>query len=89
MGCIGALRELYVRRCLVLLRKRSDAATDVVPASPTPTEAIATAGPTGVDVSSGVCSPDGLKKDLGKVQRYCSAAAAAFRQQAAGDVGAR
>ncbi|EFN55247.1 hypothetical protein CHLNCDRAFT_11532, partial [Chlorella variabilis] len=33
-------------------------------------EAIATAAPTGVDVSSGVCSPDGLKKDLGKVQRY-------------------
>ncbi len=41
-------------------------------------EAIATAGPTGVDVSSGVCGPDGLKKDLGKVQAYCSRAAAAF-----------
>ncbi|PRW61333.1 N-(5 -phosphoribosyl)anthranilate isomerase chloroplastic-like [Chlorella sorokiniana] len=41
-------------------------------------EAIATAGPTGVDVSSGVCGPDGLKKDLGKVQAYCSRATAAF-----------
>ncbi|PSC74964.1 phosphoribosylanthranilate isomerase [Micractinium conductrix] len=47
-------------------------------------EAIATATPTGVDVSSGVCGPDGLKKDLGKVQRYCSAAAAAFAAAASG-----
>ncbi|KAL4858962.1 N-(5'-phosphoribosyl)anthranilate isomerase 1 [Chlorella vulgaris] len=46
-------------------------------------EAIATAGPTGVDVSSGVCGPDGLKKDGGKVQRYCSAARAEFGRRAA------
>lgn len=46
-------------------------------------DAIATAAPTGVDVSSGVCGPDGLKKDLGKVQRYCEQAAAAFRAAAA------
>ncbi|KAL4420937.1 hypothetical protein ABPG77_001420 [Micractinium sp. CCAP 211/92] len=47
-------------------------------------EAIATAGPTGVDVSSGVCGPDGLKKDLGKVQRYCSSALEAFQAAAVG-----
>lgn len=51
---------------------------------PNPAEAIATAAPTGVDVSSGVCSPDGLKKDLGKVQRYCAAAAAEFGRSASG-----
>ncbi|KAL4452784.1 hypothetical protein ABPG75_008446 [Micractinium tetrahymenae] len=46
-------------------------------------DAIATAGPTGVDVSSGVCGPDGLKKDLRKVQQYCSSALAAFEAAAA------
>ena len=46
-------------------------------------EAIGTAAPTGVDVSSGVCGPDGLKKDLGKVQRYCAGAQAAFQAAAA------
>jgi hypothetical protein len=35
-----------------------------------------------VDVSSGVCGTDGLKKDLGKVQRYCSSALAAFEAAA-------
>lgn len=33
-------------------------------------EAVATAHPTGVDVSSGVCGPDGLRKDADKVARY-------------------
>lgn len=37
-------------------------------------EAIGTAGPTGVDVSSGVCGPDGLKKDEFKVQQYVAEA---------------
>lgn len=41
-------------------------------------EAIATAHPTGVDVSSGVCGPDGLKKDVGKVQQYVAEARGAF-----------
>ena len=41
--------------------------------------AIGTAAPTGVDVSSGVCGPDGLSKDLDKVQRYCSSAWGALR----------
>jgi phosphoribosylanthranilate isomerase len=44
-------------------------------------EAVATAAPTGVDVSSGVCGPDGMKKDAGKVQRYCAAAAAALQRR--------
>ena len=52
--------------------------------TPPPADAIATAAPSGVDVSSGVCGPDGLKKDLGKVQAYCSRAAAAFVAAAAG-----
>lgn len=51
-------------------------------------EAIATAAPSGVDVSSGVCGPDGLKKDLGKVEGYCGAAAAAFQRAAAAAAGA-
>lgn len=50
-------------------------------------EAVAIAGPTGVDVSSGVCGPDGLHKDLAKVQRYCSSALAAFEAAAATAVG--
>jgi phosphoribosylanthranilate isomerase len=41
-------------------------------------EAIATAHPTGVDVSSGVCGPDGLKKDVAKVQQYVSEARGAY-----------
>ncbi|KAL4539334.1 hypothetical protein Ndes2526B_g02420 [Nannochloris sp. 'desiccata'] len=41
-------------------------------------EAIATAHPTGVDVSSGVCGLDGLKKDVGKVQQYVAEAKGAF-----------
>ena len=42
-------------------------------------EAIGTAHPTGVDVSSGVCGPDGLKKDVAKVQKYIVEARGAFR----------
>ena len=56
------------------------------PTPANPADAIATAGPTGVDVSSGVCGPDGLKKDLSKVQAYCSRAAAAFAAAGAGAV---
>lgn len=41
-------------------------------------EAIATAHPTGVDVSSGVCGSDGLKKHGGKVQQYVAEARGAF-----------
>jgi phosphoribosylanthranilate isomerase len=37
-------------------------------------EAIATAGPTAVDVSSGVCQPDGLLKDHKKVVDFISKA---------------
>lgn len=43
------------------------------------TEAIATAAPTGVDVSSGVCGPDGLKKDYRKVSLYIEGAVTAFK----------
>jgi hypothetical protein len=39
---------------------------------------VAIAAPTGVDVSSGVCGPDKLAKDHGKVRRYCAEAAAAL-----------
>jgi len=42
-------------------------------------EAIATANPTGVDVSSGVCGPDGIKKDFEKVQEYIQGAQEAFK----------
>lgn len=52
-----------------------------------PAEAVAIASPTGVDVSSGVCGPDGLQKDLAKVQRYCSSALEAFEAAAATAVG--
>ena len=40
--------------------------------------AVATARPTGVDVSSGVCGPDGLRKDAGKVHQYVRNARQAF-----------
>ena len=43
-------------------------------------EAIRTAEPTGVDVSSGVCGPDGLKKDESKVQQYVNEARKAMQQ---------
>jgi phosphoribosylanthranilate isomerase len=42
-------------------------------------EAINTANPTGVDVSSGVCGPDGLKKDAAKVQQYVAEARGAYQ----------
>ena len=42
-------------------------------------QAISTAHPTGVDVSSGVCGPDGLKKDTTKVTLYVAEAAKTFR----------
>lgn len=41
-------------------------------------EAIETANPCGVDVSSGVCGPDGLKKDAQKVFKFVKGAHAAF-----------
>jgi phosphoribosylanthranilate isomerase len=41
-------------------------------------EAILTARPTGVDVSSGVCGPDGLKKDRVKVTQYIKQAKLSF-----------
>jgi len=40
-------------------------------------EAVAATRPTGVDVSSGVCGPDGLAKDHGKVQAFVAAALSA------------
>jgi hypothetical protein len=40
-------------------------------------EAVAAARPTGVDVSSGVCGPDGLLKDAAKVHAFVAAALAA------------
>ena len=43
--------------------------------------AIEAAQPTGVDVSSGVCSLDGLLKDAAKVDAYVSAAWGALREQ--------
>lgn len=39
--------------------------------------AVITAQPTAVDVSSGVCGPDGLLKDHDKVQEFISQATAA------------
>ena len=42
-------------------------------------EAITIAHPTGVDVSSGVCGPDGLKKDAPKVVDYIQNATHAFQ----------
>lgn len=36
-------------------------------------EAVSKARPTGVDVSSGVCGPDGLKKDAGKIMGFVQA----------------
>lgn len=44
-------------------------------------EAIEVARPGGVDVSSGVCGPDGLKKDVGKVVGFVQGAQAAFAAQ--------
>ena len=44
-------------------------------------EAIQTAQPSGVDVSSGVCGPDGLKKDAAKVVGFVSGAQQAFAAQ--------
>ena len=41
-------------------------------------DAIVTAQPTGVDVSSGVCGPDGLRKDAEKVLRFVRSAKDAF-----------
>jgi phosphoribosylanthranilate isomerase len=43
-------------------------------------EAVAVANPTAVDVSSGVCGPDGLLKDKAKVQAFVAAAKAATTQ---------
>lgn len=44
-------------------------------------EAVEVAQPGGVDVSSGVCGPDGLKKDADKVVGFVRGAAAAFAAQ--------
>lgn len=41
-------------------------------------EAVRLARPAGVDVSSGVCGPDGLKKDAERVQQYVRNAQLAF-----------
>ena len=56
-------------------------------------EAIEVARPAGVDVSSGVCGPDGLKKDASKVLGFVQGAQAAFaaqrrQQQGAEEAGA-
>lgn len=45
--------------------------------------AISIAQPTGVDVSSGVCFPDGIRKDPRKVQAYVSNAWASFQRSSA------
>jgi phosphoribosylanthranilate isomerase len=42
-------------------------------------EAVRLARPAGVDVSSGVCGPDGLGKDAARVQQYVHNAQLAFR----------
>ena len=42
-------------------------------------EAVAVARPTAVDVSSGVCGPDGLRKDAAKVHAFVAAVKAAGR----------
>ncbi|GAB4815156.1 hypothetical protein N2152v2_002202 [Parachlorella kessleri] len=44
-------------------------------------EAIQTAQPSGVDVSSGVCGPDGLRKDADKVVGFVTGAQQAFAAQ--------
>ena len=36
-------------------------------------EAVQALHPTGVDVSSGICGPDKLRKDVGKVQAFARA----------------
>ncbi|KAI8476957.1 MAG: hypothetical protein J3K34DRAFT_399915 [Monoraphidium minutum] len=45
--------------------------------------AVAAARPTGVDVSSGVCGPDGLAKDHGKVEAFVAGALGAVPEGAA------
>lgn len=42
-------------------------------------QAVSVAHPTAVDVSSGVCGPDGLRKDHTKVQDFISQAKGAAR----------